>query len=60
MSRDDGGGCVALPYGAMDLSAVCDCGIPDHTHLLFFGTNRPSVIINARHAWLEVITCNPL
>ena len=25
--------CVALPRGAMDLSAVCDCGI--HTHLLF-------------------------
>ena len=32
MSRD----CrVALPHGAIDLSAVCDCGIPDHTHLLF-------------------------
>ena len=29
MSRD---GCVALPCGAMGLSAVCDCGIPDHTH----------------------------
>ena len=21
------GGCVALPHGAMGLSAVCDCGI---------------------------------
>ena len=28
--------CVALPHGATGLSAVCDCGIPDHTHLLFF------------------------
>ena len=28
-------GCAALPRGAMGLSAVCDCGIPDHTHLLF-------------------------
>ena len=27
---------VALPRGAMGLSAVCDCGISDHTHLLFF------------------------
>ena len=27
--------CVALPCGAMGLSAVCDGGIPDHTHLLF-------------------------
>ena len=26
----------ALPYVAIDLSAVCDCGIfPDHTHLLY-------------------------
>ena len=25
----------ALPRGAMGLSAVCDCGISDHTHLLF-------------------------
>ena len=32
MSRD---GCLDLPCGAMGLSAVCDCGIPDHTHLLF-------------------------
>ena len=28
--------CVALPPDAMGLSAVCDCGIPDHTLLLFF------------------------
>ena len=27
--------CVAHPRGVMALSAVCDCGIPDHTHLLF-------------------------
>ena len=26
---------MALPRGAMVLSAVCDCGIPDHTHLVF-------------------------
>ena len=31
MSR---GGWAALPRGAKGLSAVCDCGIPDHTHLL--------------------------
>ena len=29
--------CVALPSCAVGLSAVCDCGIPDHTHLLFWG-----------------------
>ena len=28
-------GCLALPRGAMGLSSVCDCGISDHTHLLF-------------------------
>ena len=27
---------VALPYGAVFWSAVCACGIPDHTHLFFF------------------------
>ena len=32
MSRDC---CVALPRGAMGLSAVCDVVFPDHTHLLF-------------------------
>ena len=26
--------CVAIPLGAMGLSAVCDC---DHTHLLILG-----------------------
>ena len=26
---------MALPRGAIGLSAVCDCGISDHTHLLF-------------------------
>ena len=34
MSRDY---CVASPLGAMGLSAVCDCVIPDHSHLLFLG-----------------------
>ena len=24
--------CVALPNDATGLSAVCDCGFPDHTH----------------------------
>ena len=28
-------GCVALPGGAIGLSAVCGRGIPDHTLLLF-------------------------
>ena len=33
VSRD---GCVALPRGAMGLSAVCKIVVfPDHTHLLF-------------------------
>ena len=27
---------MALPHGAVGWSAVCDCGIPDHTHLLFY------------------------
>ena len=27
---------LAVPRDAMGLSAVCDCGIHDHTHLLFF------------------------
>ena len=36
MSRD---GRVALPRGAMGLSAVCDCSVPDHTHLLFSKTD---------------------
>ena len=26
---------VVLPHGAEGWSAVCDCGIPDHTHLSF-------------------------
>ena len=26
---------VTLPHGDVDGSAVCDCGIPDHTHLFF-------------------------
>ena len=26
---------VALPHSVVGWSAVCDCGIPDHTHLLF-------------------------
>ena len=27
---------MALPRGAMGLSAVCDVVFPDHTYLLFF------------------------
>ena len=27
---------MALPHGAVGWSAVCDCGIHDHTHLLFY------------------------
>ena len=27
---------VALPHGAVDWSVVCECGIPDHTHVLVF------------------------
>ena len=27
---------VAIPHGAVGWSAVCDCGIFYHTHLLFF------------------------
>ena len=34
MSRE---GWAALPCCATGLSAVCDCGISDHTHLLFLG-----------------------
>ena len=26
---------MVLPHGTMGWSAVCDCGIPDHTHLDF-------------------------
>ena len=29
-------GCMALSWGAMGLSAVCDCVFPGHTHLQFF------------------------
>ena len=36
MSRD---GNAALFSGAMSLSVVCDCGISDHTHLLFLYSN---------------------
>ena len=32
--------CVALPPDAMGLSAVRDCGITDHTHLLFLSGNK--------------------
>ena len=43
--------CVDLPCGAMGLSALCDCGIPDHTHLLFlsppvnFFTDRSKAVL---------------
>ena len=26
---------VALPHGAAGRPTLCDCGIPEHTHLLF-------------------------
>ena len=26
---------MALPHGAVGWAAMCDCGIPDQTHLLF-------------------------
>ena len=29
--------CVALPHDAMGLSAICDCVLPDHAHLLCVG-----------------------
>ena len=35
---------VAHSRGAIGLSAVCDGGIPDHTHLLFFKCLRISFI----------------
>ena len=31
---------MALPRGAMGLSAVCDLVLPDHTHLLFLKPSR--------------------
>ena len=44
VSRDS---CVALPRVAMGLSAVSDCGIPDHTHLLFWG-NGVSIMFSGQ------------
>ena len=32
---------MALPHDATGLSAVCDCGISDHTHLLFLYLLNP-------------------
>ena len=42
--------CVALPYDATGLSAVCDCGFPGHTctHLLFFTVSTVDSEIFAR------------
>ena len=42
MSRDD---CVALPYSAVGLSAVCDVVCLDHTHLLFLTTMTPQHLV---------------
>ena len=42
MSRDC---CVALPRGAMGLSAVCICGFPDHTHLLFLDSDQTTLYV---------------
>ena len=36
---------MVLPRGAVGLSAVCDCGFPDHTHLLFLGFVTHSGVI---------------
>ena len=33
--------CVALPHGAMALSAVCDCGFSLSYSLTIFGRNDP-------------------
>ena len=41
---------MALPRGEMGLSAVCDCGIPDHTHFLFWllsALRRGSVVADS-------------
>ena len=40
--------CVALPFGAMGLSAVCDCGISDHSDLLFFVSFYQNKIMNTK------------
>ena len=40
MSRDC---CVALPHDATGLSVVCECGIPDHTHLLFLNESNTTL-----------------
>ena len=38
---------LVLPHDATGLSAVCDCGIPDHTHLLFFDNlNVIHILVN--------------
>ena len=40
---------MALPRGAMGLSAVCDCGISDHTHLIF--------LINVKYiVWRDILS----
>ena len=38
MSRDC---CAAFPHDVMGLSAVCDCGFPDHTHYFWKDSYSP-------------------
>ena len=37
---------LAVPMG---LSAVCDCGIPDHAHILFLGSEYPLNLLYMNH-----------
>ena len=43
--------CVALPQGAMGLSAVCDCGITDHTHYFLTIFSLIFILINLYKAF---------
>ena len=45
---------VALPEGTVDWSAVCDCGHPDHHHLLF-----DIFVVSRSCNWLSLIRLKP-
>ena len=45
--------CVTLSRGEMTLSAVCGCGIPDHTHFFPIITNS-----NEKYILLRIPTYN--
>ena len=45
--------CVTLPHDAMGLSAVCDCGSPDHTHLLFLNMHAHCNIIGLSNMTMD-------